>query len=1062
MKSIKKYIFREIFIVELKMRKYLIAFLVIFFVQCLTSQSQTQHQIDSMLTVINTLPIKEKVNTYDIVVKYYNRQKPYLGLKYALECLEIANSSKIDTLTYANVLNLVGLSYWHNKDMTSALDFFMKSLSLREKINDSTGISKSLNNIGAIYIDSKKFEKAIEIYNRSLNIKKLLKDSLGIGAGYINLGRICIDTDQNEAALDYYFKAIPIFESHGDKIQLSSCYNNIGVVYMNKKHFWKAIDYLLKADSIAADNNSYFILTDIRMNIGRCYENLGDFGKALYYYNDVIALSEKLNYIARLQSTYYKLANTHEKIGNHAKALQYYKDANKLKDSIQKIKEQEKLIELQMKFEQEIYENEIEVLRQKNDIQQLQIEKSRFRYSILVAIILIAIFLFYIVYSKYRLKSKHNKELDQKIQERTASLQQEIIERKRVQEKELEAQERFKYILNTLPIGVLHYEKSGAILSVNPEFAIMFDTSIELIRSRKIYDIINDSYLLDRLYDAFNNKATEFEHTITVNDKSINILVYVNSVYSASGKSLGAFAIFEDITARKKTEEIVKASEAQFKDLADSLPEMVGETDNQGYLKYANKLFFEKLGYDPEFISQDFNALRLFPKSDREKISNLFKNFNNLKFKEIQKEVSIVTFDNKTFDALMKVNAITKNDIVTGLRGIIIDISDQKRHEAELRKAKEKAEEADRLKSAFLANIRHEVRTPMNGILGFSELMLEQDLSEGQRKEYLDIIIKSSNQLLQIIDDMVNISIIEAGKIDITNHKVDLKQFFNDLFVFSSGHAASLNDKITVVSRYMLPDDAGVIWIDGTKLQQVFNSLINNAIKFTKEGFVEFGCYLSRNNLIKFFVKDTGIGISEENQSIIFDRFRQVDFTTIPQYGGTGLGLTISKAIVELMGGKMWVESEIDKGSTFYFTLPYIQYTEDHELKNNDSHTKWNYKTLLLHDSDYKTTREIQDILNPSGIKIITISDNQKLLETVEHNDSINIIILESQYSQNSKFSLIKDIRAKNRDIPIVVLLPKASLREKKQIFADGCNDYFVLPVNKFVLMSKLNSFLDK
>jgi len=1029
---------------------------------CLALQGQTQHQVDSMLSVIDTLPLKEKINTYEVIIKYYSRKKPYLGVKYSLECLDIANSNNVDTLTYANILNLVGSSYWYQKDETSALDFFIRSLDLREKIKDSAGISKSLNNVGVIYITSKRFEEAVKIYNRSLDIKKQLGDSVGIATSYINLGKIYTDTDQDKIALDYFFKAVPILKSRDDKTQLSSCYNNIGVIYMHSRHYLKAIDYLLKADSIAVNNNYDFGLADIRMNLGRCYENLGDYGKALQYYDDVITLGKKLNNISRLQSVYSKLANIYEKIGNYAKALQYFRIASKFDDSIKKIKEEERFLELQMKFEQEKYENEIEVLRQKTDIQQLQIEKSRFRYSVLVAIILITIFLFYVFYSKYRLKSKHNKELDKKIQERTASLQQEIIERKRIQEKELEAQERFKYILNTLPIGVLHYEKNGTILSVNPEFAIMFDTSNELIRSRKIYDIINDNYLLDKLYDAFNNKATEFEHSIIINDRNVSILVYINSVYSANGKSLGAFAIFEDITARKKTEEIIKASEVRFKDLADSLPEMICEVNNQGYIKYANKLFFEKLGYDPEFVSRGFHALRLFPKSDRKKLSNLFQNFNGLKFKEIQEEVSIVTFNNKTFNALIKVNTIVKNNIVTGLRAIIIDISDQKRYEAELRSAKEKAEEADKLKSAFLANIRHEVRTPMNGIIGFSELIRDQNLSEGQRKEYLDVIIKSGNQLLQIIDDIVNISIVEAGKIDISNHKVDLKQFFNDLFVFSSGHAASINDKITIVSRYMLPDDAGVVWIDGTKLQQIFNSLINNAIKFTKEGFVEFGCYLSRNNLIKFFVKDTGIGISEENQSIIFDSFRQGDPTTVPQYGGTGLGLTISKAIVELMGGKMWVESEIDKGSTFYFTLPYIQYTEDHELKNRDANIKWNYKTLLLHDSDYKTTREIQDILNPSGIKIITISDNQKLLNTVEQNSSIDIIILKSQYSQNSEFSLIKDIRAKNKNIPIVVLLPKASLEEKKQIFADGCNDYFVLPVNKFVLISKLNSFLDK
>ncbi len=1035
---------------------------MVFLTHCVALQGKTQHQVDSMLSVIDTLPLKEKINTYEVIIKYYSRKKPYLGVKYALECLDIVNLSNVDTLTYANILNLVGSSYWYQKDETSALDFFIKSLDLREKINDSAGISKSLNNVGVIYITSKRYEEAIEIYNRSLDIKKQLGDSIGIAAGYINLGKIYNDTDQSEIALDYFSKAVPILESRDDKTQLSSCYNNIGVVYMHNTHFLKAIDYLLKADSIAVNNNNDFGLADIRMNLGRCYENLGDYGKALHYYDDVITLGKKLNNIPRLQSVYSKLANTYEKFGNYAKALQYFKIASKFDDSIQKIKEEERFFELQMKFEQEKYEKEIEVLRQKTDIQQFQIEKSRFRYSILFAIIIIVIFLFYLFYIKYKLKSKHNKELDQKIQERTASLQQEIIERKRIQEKELEAQERFKYILNTLPMGVLHYEKSGVILSVNPEFAIMLDTSVESIRARKIYDIIDDSYLLDRLYGAFNDKATEFEHTITVNGKSLNIFVYINSVYSANGKSLGAFAIFEDITVRKKNEEIIKANEARFKDLADSLPEMVSEIDNQGYIKYANKLFFEKLGYDPEFISRGFHALRLFPKSDRKKISTLFRNFNSLKFREVQEEVTIVTLNNKTFDALIKVNAIIKNDIVTGLRSIIIDISNQKKHETELKNAKEKAEEADRLKSAFLANIRHEIRTPMNGIIGFSELIRDQDLSEAQRKEYLDIIIKSSNQLLQIVDDMVNISIVEAGKIDISNHKVDLEQFFNELFVFSSGHAASLNDKITVVSRYMLPDDAGVVWIDGTKLQQVFNSLINNAIKFTKEGFVEFGCYLSRNNLIKFFVKDTGIGISEENQNIIFDHFRQGDHTTIPEYGGTGLGLTISKAIIELMGGKLWVESEIGKGSTFYFTLPYIQYTEDHELKNNETYTKWNYKTLLLYDSNYKTTREIQNILIPSGIKIINISDSQKLLDTLEQNSSIDVIILESQYSHNSEFSLIKDIRAKNEDVPIVVLLPKASLKEKKQIFADGCNDYFVLPVNKFVLMSKLNSFLDK
>ncbi len=1027
----------------------------------MTLFGQTQHQIDSMILIVDTLPLKAKINTYIDIVKYYSRKKPDLGIKYAIKCYNIANANDIDTLTYADVLHLVGTSYWFKRDATTALDFYIRSLKMREKIKDLPGISKSLNNIGIIYQNSNRIEEAIEIFDRSLEIKKQLGDSLGIAVNYTNLGKLYIDIGQSETALDYFLRAIKILEKRNEKLGLSLCYNNVGVVYMQNKHFLKALDYILKADTIAVNNKNDFELSEFRLNIARCYENLGQYGKAMQYYDNVVYLCEKLNDIVNLNTAYSDLANFYEKTGDYTNAYINFKKASHLADSIRRIKEEERLLEIQMKFEQEKYEGQIEVLKQRAAIQQLQMERNRFKYNIQIVITLFTTLLIFVIFSRYRSKIKHNRELDQKIQERTSSLQQEIIERKKIQEKELQARERFIYILNTLPIGILHYDNKGTVLSANPVWATMFDISLELVNGRKVQDIIYDNLLLEKLQDAFNNKTANFEHNITINNKSINLYIYVSNLYSKNGKSLGAFGVFEDITARKKSEEILKTSEARFRDLADSLPEMVCEIDDRGYLKYANKLLFEKLEYDADFINRGFHVLKLFPKPDRETMYNLFKNFNSLRYKEIQKEATIVTFKNKMFDALVKVNAKIKDDTVTGLRGIIIDISKQKKHEAELKTAKEKAEEADSLKSSFLANIRHEIRTPMNGILGFSELLQDNDLSEEQRKNYLDIIIKSSNQLLQIVDDIVNVSIIEAGKIEITNHKVDLKQFFNDIFVFFSGYAASLNDKITIVSRYMLPDETGIIWIDSIKLQQVLNSLINNALKFTKEGFVEFGCYLSRDNQLKFFVKDTGIGISHENQNIIFDRFRQADFSTIPQYGGTGLGLTISKALVELMGGKIWVESEINKGSTFYFTLPYIQYTGEHELKNKNIYAKWNYKKLLLFDSNYNTTREIQNILQPSGINILTVSNIQQMLDTVEQEPSIDIIVLENPETTANQYSLIKEIRKKNKKTPIIVLLAKASQDEKKQAFEDGCNDYFVKPVNKFVLMSKIKKILD-
>ncbi len=245
-----------------------------------------------------------------------------------------------------------------------------------------------------------------------------------------------------------------------------------------------------------------------------------------------------------------------------------------------------------------------------------------------------------------------------------------------------------------------------------------------------------------------------------------------------------------------------------------------------------------------------------------------------------------------------------------------------KNQKQELKKAKEKAEESDKLKSTFLANMSHEIRTPMNAILGFTEILTETELDKKQT-EYINIIKSSGNHLLELINDIIDISKLESNQLQIVESKCNLNNFLKDIKIFfelslNKNNKADLNLELNPG----LEKGKDILYTDTTRLRQILINLIGNAIKFTIDGTISISYERIENELL-FTIKDTGIGIPKEQLPIIFERFRQADETTTKKFGGTGLGLAISKACTELLGGKIWAESEKEKGSSFYFTIPY-------------------------------------------------------------------------------------------------------------------------------------------
>jgi len=263
-------------------------------------------------------------------------------------------------------------------------------------------------------------------------------------------------------------------------------------------------------------------------------------------------------------------------------------------------------------------------------------------------------------------------------------------------------------------------------------------------------------------------------------------------------------------------------------------------------------------------------------------------------------------------------------ELILANEELAFENEEKEKRAAELVIAKDHAEQSDHLKSAFLANMSHEIRTPMNGILGFSELLKEPGLTGDQQQEYIKIIEKSGARMLNIINDIVDISKIEAGLMEINIKESNINEQIDFIHTFFKPEMDRKG--IRFFSKKSLPLKEATIHTDREKIYAILTNLVKNAIKYTDEGSIEFGYNLKTESQIKvleFFIKDTGIGIPKHRQKAVFERFIQADITDKMARQGAGLGLSISKAFVELLGGKIWVSSEEGKGSTFYFTLPY-------------------------------------------------------------------------------------------------------------------------------------------
>jgi hypothetical protein len=586
-------------------------------------------------------------------------------------------------------------------------------------------------------------------------------------------------------------------------------------------------------------------------------------------------------------------------------------------------------------------------------------------------------------------------------------------------------------------------------------------------------------------------KINSFEHepyrVVAKNGKIHWVLDYTIIIRNDNGEIINYLGYLVDITVQKVAEETLRENEEKYYELytllrmmSDTMPDMLWAKDLNGRYIFTNKSICknmlnardtsEPIGKTDVFFAQRERDLHpenlqyhtfgeLCCDSDKVTLQKMkemqFDEYGNIKGKFLYLDV-------------YKAPLIDNNGKLIGVVGSARDITEKRKTLDDLVIAKERAEESDRLKSAFLANMSHEIRTPMNGILGFAGLLKEPKLSCEQQQKYIQIIEKSGARMLNIINDIVSISKIESGIVDINLSETNINnqlQFVYDSLILDAG-----NKNLKLSFNCALTEKEAMIKTDSEKYYGIISNLVKNAVKYTDKGTIEFG-YVSKGEEFEFYVKDTGIGIPKERQKAIFERFIQADIIDKMARQGAGLGLAISRAYVDMLGGKIWVESEEAKGSTFFFTLPC----------NLDSKEKINISTAFMDESEAKPiTPKI------SGLKVLIAEDDEAsemlisielenfskeilkvttglaAIEICRKNPDIDLVLMDIQMPGMNGYEATRKIREFNKDVIIIAQTAFALTGDREKAIESGCNNYISKPIKQTELMELIQTYFKK
>jgi PAS domain S-box-containing protein len=671
-----------------------------------------------------------------------------------------------------------------------------------------------------------------------------------------------------------------------------------------------------------------------------------------------------------------------------------------------------------------------------------------------------------------------------RIKDKNKILKQDIYKQKHAEQALVESEYRLRTIIEAEPECIKIVDAEGRLILMNPAgLSIIGADSMEQVTGQEVFKLISPEH----------RKAFIRMHKRVIAGESVQLefkleglkgghhWLETNAVPMEYHGNIVHLAHTRNITERKRAEELLKNSELFLKETQTiaRLGTYVLSLENGTWS--SSNILDVILGINADYDKSTLNWTSIVHPEWRQKILNYFRNEVLVRKCKFDKEYKIIRkHDNEErwVHGLGEVFFNEENQPIKMI-GTIQDITERKHIEEELIIAKEKAEESDRLKSAFLTNMSHEIRTPMNGILGFAELLKEPNLTGEEQQECINIIEKSGARMLNIINDIIDISKIESGLMKVSLSETNINEQIEYIYTFFKPEFDGADKQLSF--KNTLPSESVLIKTDREKIYAILTNLVKNAIKFTPKGSIEVGYNLKpaepktehmsgtldQSFELEFFVKDTGNGIRQEQLEIIFERFRQGSETLTKNYEGAGLGLSISKAFVEMLGGKIWVESELGKGSIFYFTIPYnggqevmdgikIDYLVDAKEKQSQK------LKILIAEDDEVSAKFLEKKLEFFCKEILKVGNGVEVVEACRNNPDIDLVLMDIQMPEMDGYETTRQIRQFNKKVIIIAQTAYALMGDREKAIDAGCNDYISKPVKKDQLMALLQKYFKK
>ena len=554
---------------------------------------------------------------------------------------------------------------------------------------------------------------------------------------------------------------------------------------------------------------------------------------------------------------------------------------------------------------------------------------------------------------------------------------------------------------------------------------------------------------ITRFIDFFKN-ATKKYHLI---DKSKITYTEFKTIADYANKMIADLKVSETRSEEEK---------AHYKRLFNQSPEAIAYIDNDGKVIRINSAFTKLFGYNQSELKGDFLDNFIVPDNLKDEAVNYTKNIESGETNPI--EAIRINKNNERLYINIIGSPVKINNKQLGIYVVYRDITDQKRFEQTLHDAKLKAEESDRLKTSFLTNLSHEIRTPLNAIIGFSSLLNTKEYSKETQKNYLNILQNSGNNLLEIIDNIVDLSKIQSSTLVITKNKVNFNTLLDSIyFEYKELLTHQENNTINLICNKQFQESELQVYTDPKRIKQIFSNLLDNAIKFTSEGNIEFG-YSIKENVLHCYVKDTGIGIEENNISFIFNLFRQVDESPTRKYGGTGTGLALCKGLINLLNGNIYIESNVGKGTQVYFNIP-VETTKQ-EVKTESIQPKkdlhnWKDKKILIAEDDDANFKLLQSFLEKTSVTIKWVKNGQEVLDVLDTDSTYDLILMDINMPKMNGNDSLLQLRKKGIHVPVIAQTAYAMDDEKDHILQIGYNDYISKPISYQVFLNILSKYLN-